>query len=219
MYGDAKKYRDMIYAKQAETVIANLKKRGIVGHYFADCAGANAWICGAIPKGSLVAYGGSVTVVDSGLAAELRKLEIRLLDRYKDGVTKEETHEMRKLGVSADVFIASCNAITKDGKIVSQDGLGNRVGGMIFGPEKVILIVGMNKLVNSVEEGMSRIKNVVAPMNCLRFEADTACARTGFCDDANCFPPERICGQLVVIETSMVEGRLTVVLVGEELGF
>jgi hypothetical protein len=83
----------------------------------------------------------------------------------------------------------------------------------------VILIVGMNKLVQTVDEGMRRIKDVAAPMNCIRFNADTPCARTGFCDEPNCFPPDRICCQLTIIEANAVPGRIAVVLVGEQLGF
>jgi len=215
----AAKYRSVIYEKQALYLIANLKRRNIEGHYFARREEAVKWICGAVPKGSLVAFGGSVTVVETGLVDALRKMDLQLLDRYRDGVTKEEINTMREQGVSADVLIASCNAVTKDGRLVSEDGLGNRVGGMIFGPKRVILIVGMNKLVGSVEEGIRRIKDVAAPMNSVRFGVETPCSKTGFCDDANCFPPARICNQLVVIESNGVDGRLDVVLVGEQLGF
>ncbi len=213
------KFRSVIYEKQARHVIANLDRRNIEGHYFARRESAVEWICGAVPEGALVAFGGSVTVVESGLVDALRKLDLRLLDRYRDGVTKEEINKMRDQGVSADVLVASCNAITRDGKLVSEDGLGNRVGGMIFGPKKVILIIGMNKLVQSVEDGVRRIKEVAAPMNSIRFGVDTPCSKTGFCDDENCFPPARICNQLVVIESNGVDGRLVVVLVGEQLGF
>ena len=90
---------------------------------------------------------------------------------------------------------------------------------IMFGPEKVILMVGMNKLVQSVEDGMRRIKNIAALFNSIRFGVDTPCARTGFCDDENCAPPERICSQIAIIENSMVKARITVVLVGESLGF
>ncbi len=219
MRGPTEKFRKTIYEKQAAGVVENLRKRNMDAAYFPECGPAVEHICGLIPKGSLVGFGGSATVVDSGLVDAIRKLDVRLLDRYRENVPAEEMAEMRIRGMSADVLIASCNAITKDGKLISEDGLGNRVAGMIFGPKKVILMVGMNKLVQDVGEGMARIKSVCAPMNSVRFGADTPCARTGFCDDANCLPPSRICGQIAIIEGNLVDSRITVVLVGEILGF
>ncbi len=207
------------HRKRAGRVIENMKRRNIDGAYFPDRRGAISHICGLIPAGATVGLGGSVTIVESGLVDALRGLDAKLLDRYKDGVSPEEVFEMRRRGMTADVFIASCNAISYDGRLVNQDGLGNRVGGIIFGPEKVILMAGMNKLVPTVEDGARRIKEYVAPLNSVRFGADTPCARTGFCDDEACFPPSRICNQLTVIEASAAPGRITVVLVGEELGF
>jgi len=172
-----------------------------------------------IRDGALVGLGGSMTVVDSGLIDALRKMNIQLLDRYKEGITPEETNEMRRKGILADVFITSCNAVTADGKLVNEDGIGNRVAGMIFGPEKVILMAGINKVVPTVEDGINRIKNYAAPINCVRLGKNTPCAQTGFCDDENCKTPDRICSQIVIIESNQVKNRITVVLVGEELGY
>ncbi|HOO56415.1 MAG TPA: lactate utilization protein [bacterium] len=208
-----------IYELQAKQLIKNLKKRNIKSVYCKDRHAAITQICKLIPRKAVVGLGGSMTVVESGLVDALRNLDIDLLDRYRKGVTDGEISEMRKAGMSADVFIASCNAITHDGKLVNEDGLGNRVAGMIFGPEKIILMAGMNKVVPSVEDGIKRIKNFVAPRNCLRFGVDTPCARTGFCDETNCLPPSRICNQLTIIEANAVPDRITVILVGEELGF
>jgi hypothetical protein len=146
-------------------------------------------------------------------------MKIKLLDRYREGITNEEVEEILRQGVNADVLITSSSAVTAEGKLVNEDGRGNRVAGMIFGPKKVIFLVGANKIVPTVEEGLSRIKNVAAPLNCIRLGADTPCARTGFCDDAACHAPQRICSQIVIIESNRVKDRLTVVLVGEELGF
>jgi len=208
-----------IYRKKAEYVIEGLRERNMNGMYCATKEEAVETICSMIPAGSLVGLGGSVTVVESGLIDALRKMDIRLLDRYKNGITKEETDKMRKESLLSDVFIASSNALTQDGVIVNEDGFGNRVAGMIYGPAKVILIVGMNKVVSSVEAGVDRIKNVVAPVNCIRLNKDTPCAQTGFCDDEECAAPGRICSQLVIIESNSVKDRINVVLVGEELGF
>lgn len=208
-----------IYRIKSKRVIEALAKRNIEGLYFSDTKEAISAICGMIPACSVVGLGGSVTVVDSGLVDALRKIDIRLLDRYKDGVAKEEIAEMRHKGLSSDVFIASSNAVTADGRIVNMDGYGNRVASIIFGPKKVILMISANKIVPTLDDAVSRIRNVAAPMNSIRFDADTPCARTGFCDETNCTPPARICSQLTVIENNAVDGRITVVFVEEEFGF
>jgi len=204
---------------QAEQLIQNLKKRGIEGSYFDTCAEAVAEICRRVPAGALVGLGGSETIIESGLLAALRRMDLRLLDRYKEGVGKEQVDQMRRQGLQADIFICSSNAVTADGRLVNVDGTGNRVAAMIFGPGKVIIVAGMNKVVRDLDAAIARVKNTAAPANSLRVGASTPCAHTGFCQDPHCHPPNRICCQLVVTEASMVPGRLLVVLVGETLGY
>jgi hypothetical protein len=204
---------------QAGRIIKNFKKRGIDGIYCESSAEAVREICRLIPAGALVGMGGSETIIESGLVDALRRLDIRLLDRYKEGVGKEEINEMRRQGMAADVYVSSSNAVTADGKLVNVDGTGNRVAAMIFGPGKVIVMVGMNKVAADVEAAIARVKNTAAPANALRVGVETPCSKTGFCQDPYCQPPHRICCQLVVTEASMTPGRLTVVLVGEALGY
>jgi hypothetical protein len=134
-------------------------------------------------------------------------------------VTKEEVDAMRREGLFSDIYIAGCNAITSDGKIVNQDGIGNRVAAMIYGPHKVILMAGMNKVVKTVEDAIVRIKTIAGPMDSIRVKKDTPCSKLGFCNDQHCHPPHRICSQLVIIESSWIPERITVVLVGEDLGY
>jgi hypothetical protein len=204
---------------QAESIIKNFKKRGIDGVYCENSADAVEAVCRMIPTGALVGLGGSETIIESGLLDALRKLDLRLLDRYKEGVTRDEVSEMRRQGLLSDVFIMSSNAVTSDGKLVNMDGTGNRVAAMIFGPSKVIVMAGMNKVVADVEAAIARVKNIAAPANSIRVGIETPCSKTGFCQDPHCHPPHRICCQLVVTEASMVPGRVTVVLVGEALGY
>ncbi len=208
-----------IFKAQAEEIIKNLKRRNMNGLYFENSRLAVAAIVAMIPEGSLVALGGSESIIESGLVDALRKMNIRLLDRYREGVTQDEVWEMRKRGLSADFLIASSNAVTSDGMLVNMDGTGNRVAGMIFGPEKVILLVGMNKAVKTVAEAIVRIKNIAAPLNAIRVNVKTPCSQKGFCQEPHCFPPNRICSQLAVLEANTIPDRITVVLVGEALGF
>lgn len=212
-------YKQASYRLQAEQVIKNFKKRGIEGLFCQSAALAVEEICRMIPAGSLVGLGGSETILESGLVAALRQMNIRLLDRYKDGVSKEEVNEMRRRGLAADIFICSSNAVTADGKLVNIDGTGNRVAAMIFGPAKVIVLAGMNKVTPDLDTAIARVKNTAAPANSLRVGVETPCSKTGFCQDPHCHPPHRICCQLVVTEASMTPGRVTVVLVGEALGY
>jgi hypothetical protein len=204
---------------QADSIIKNFRKRGIDGLYCENRADAVLEVCRRIPAGSLVGLGGSETVLESGLVAALREMDIRLLDRYKPGVSKAEVDEMRLQGLLADVFIMSSNAVSADGRLVNIDGTGNRVAAMIFGPKRVIVMAGMNKVASDLDAAIARARNTAAPANSLRVGVDTPCSHTGFCQDPHCHPPRRICCQLVVTEASMTPGRLLVVLVGESLGY
>jgi len=204
---------------QAGRMIKNLKKRGMDGMYCESSAEAVKAICAAIPAGALVGLGGSETVLESGLVAALRRMDIRLLDRYRAGVGKEEVDEMRRQGLLADVFIMSSNAVSADGRLVNIDGTGNRVAALVFGPKKVIVLAGMNKVASDLDAAIARARNTAAPANSLRVGADTPCSHTGFCQDPYCHPPHRICCQLVVTEASMPPGRILVVLVSENLGY
>ena len=208
-----------IYREKAQKVIANLKKRNMDGIYCESSEQAVAEILKLIPNGSLVGLGGSESIIEAGLVDALRNMDIQLLDRYKDGVTKEEINEMRRQGLLSDVYIASSNAVTVDGKLVNIDGKGNRVAAMIFGPSKVILLVGMNKVVRTLDDALSRIKNHAAPLNSVRVNVQTPCFHQGYCNDPHCHPPNRICSQIVIHENSMDIDRIVVVLVGEELGY
>ena len=208
-----------VYKFQAEEVIKNLKMRNMDGIYFEKTEQAVDSILKEIPDGAVVGLGGSESIIESGLVNALRKRDIRLLDRYKEGVSNEEVWKMRKEGLFADIYVASSNAITLDGKIVNMDGIGNRVAAMIFGPGRVILLVGMNKVVKTVEEAIGRIKNYVAPRNAVRVKIDTPCSKKGFCQESRCLPPHRICSQLVILESSMIPDRIKLFLVGEKLGY
>ena len=208
-----------IYTVQAREIIKAFEKRNISGYYYPTAAEAVAAICQMLPEKSLVGLGGSVSIIESGLVDALRKMDVRLLDRYREGVSKEEVAAMRHEGLRSDVFIASSNAVTADGKLVNIDGMGNRVAAMIFGPKKVVLMVGMNKVVPDVETAIRRVKNTATPPNALRVGVETPCSVKGFCQDPLCHVPNRLCMQVVITEASMVPDRLHVVLVGESLGF
>ena len=202
----------------AKSIIEQLRKRRMEGSYAASAEQARREILAMIPPGASVIRGGSMTTVALGLWAEVARLPgVELLNPYEPGLSREAAGEMRRQGLTADILITSSNAITRDGVLVNLDGTGNRVAAMIFGPKKVILAVGMNKVVTDLEAARERIKRYAAPVNARRVGYKTPCAQTGVCSD--CSSPQRICNAWSIIEGQPVPGRIHVVLIGEDLGY
>lgn len=170
-----------------------------------------------IPDGATVGLGGSTTVQEIGLLDALREGSYDLCDQYEEGITKEENFKRRRRGLTADVFVTGTNAIAREGALVNIDGMGNRVAALTFGPEKVITVVGRNKICDDVHKAIDRVQNYVAPKNAKRFGVDTPCAKTGECE--NCSAPERICNIYSIIRRQWAPGRFHVILVDEDLGF
>ncbi len=200
------------------SIINHLEKRRMEGSYASNAAQAKDEILAMIPQGSTVFRCGSMTAVGMGLWEEIAKLPgVELLDPFRPGLSPEEGMELRRQGMSSDVMIASSNAITLDGKLVNLDGSGNRVAAMIFGPKKVILVVGINKVAPDLDSAMARVKHYAAPINSIRLGMKNPCVETGLCDD--CKSPQRICNIWSIIEGSGIKGRIHVKLVGENLGY
>lgn len=205
------------YETIAKTVIANLQKRNMEGYYAPDSKSAVELILSLMPKGSSIGYGGSMSVIDSGLMDAVKSGDYDVIDRDVKGLTKEELKEVYTKIFNADYFLMSTNAITFDGELINVDGRANRVSFLCYGPENVIMLVGMNKLVKDVDEGISRARNFAAPPNVKRLNRITPCAATGKCGD--CQSKDCICCQTVITRRSLVQGRIKVVLVGETLGY
>lgn len=204
------------YKNLAATVMKGLKKRHMEGHYCDTIDEACALALSMVPENSSVSFGGSVTLDETGVLAKLRTREdITLYDRAT-ATTPEENKKIMHDALLCDYYFMSSNAITTDGELINIDGNGNRVAALIYGPENVIMIAGMNKIVTSVEEGIIRTRNVASPQNCIRLEKDTPCKVNGVC--GNCLK-DTICDQIVITRASRVPNRIKVILVGEELGF
>ena len=211
--------REAYVVKMAEKVCAELKKRNIEGVFVKSSADARRKVKKMIPEGASVALGGSTTLVDSGVIDTLRSMKINLLDRYRDDISAEEVDRLRYEGLTADVFLSSTNALTLKGELINADGIGNRIASMIYGPKKVIIVTGVNKIVKNIQEGVERVYLTAGPMNSMRFGADSPCAKTGFCEEDICYPPQRICNMFSIIEGQPSPGRMSVILVNEILGF
>jgi hypothetical protein len=170
-----------------------------------------------IAPGQKVSAAGSVTIRELGVLDHLERMEVSLWDHWKPGLSEETILEYRKLQMSSDLFFGSVGAITMEGELVNIDGIGNRVNSINFGPGKVILVAGYNKIVENLQEAMKRIKNVAAPLNARRLNLDVPCAKLGRCIDCN--SPNRICRIVVIQERKPSMTDMFIILVGEELGF
>ena len=197
----------------AQKVIKGLESRNMSGYYASDREEAKKIALSLIPEGSLVTMGGGQSVWDIGLPQALKEGNYNFLDRN----LVEDKRAAMLAAYDADVFLASANAITEDGVMVNIDGNANRVSALAFGPKKLVLIVGMNKVCPDVDAAMKRARNVAAPINAQRFGLSTPCAKTGSC--MNCKSPDTICCQFLITRFSRHTGRIHVILVNDNLGF
>lgn len=204
------------YEKTAKTVIANLKKRQMEGYYCTDKAAAVQKVLELMPKGASVSWGGSMTLSEAGIMDALSASEYCLIDRAT-AKTPEEQRAVYSAICGSDFFLTSTNAITLDGELVNIDGNGSRLAFLIFGPQNVIVVAGMNKLVKDVESGYQRVKTVACPPNATRLSRKTPCAVNGVCGD--CYASDCICSQTVITRRSHIPNRIKVILVGESLGY
>lgn len=209
--------KQMHYETLANTVIKNLAKRRMEGCYCATIEEAEKKAFSYLTEGCTVSFGGSMTLEETGMLTALRHdPNIRLIDRAT-AKSPEEIKQMYHDALSADFYFMSTNAITVDGELINIDGTGNRVAALIYGPENVIIMAGMNKVATNVDEAISRVHATATPMNCKRLNKNTPCSATGVC--ADCLSPDCICNQVVITRRSGIEGRIKVILIGEELGY
>ena len=165
-----------------------------------------------------VSWGGSLTFVATGLYDVLKNNnDLNILDTYDKTLSPEESLERRRQSLLVDLFITGSNAVTEAGQLVNLDMIGNRVGALTFGPKTVIILVGRNKIVPDLDEAMFRIKNYAAPVNTMRLDKKTPCAKTSFCGD--CKSPDRICNTWTITEKSFPKGRVKVILINQDQGF
>ncbi len=218
------------YEQRAKVAVAKLQKRNINAQYVSSRQEALSTIMEMIPEEATVVRGDSVTLDQVGVIAELGKRnQKKVTDPYErdaEGfqIETERRRAMNREAFTCDVFLTGTNAVTLDGKLVSTDGAGNRVSAMLFGPKKVIIVTGANKIVKDLDAALDRIHNIAAPINLKRHylkhhleeAGNLPCVRTGMCVD--CIGESRVCRYTVIIEGSSPKDRINVVLVGEELG-
>ena len=190
--------------------------RQIEAYYAADRDEALERACRFLTPGCSVSWGGSVTLQEIGLIDTVKASDYIVYDR-NDAKTAEEKRELYGKVALCDYYFMSSNAITLDGQLVNIDGTGNRVASLIHGPQNVVVIAGMNKIVKDVPAAIDRVRNMAAPPNTVRLGLHTPCSELGRC--ADCLSKDCICDQIVITRRSFVPNRIKVILVGEELGY
>ncbi len=200
----------------AKRVITGLEKRNMTGYYVQTLQEAKELMITMIKEGSMIASGGSMTIEQCGIKDDLRIGNYRLLER-KTNAGATEILEIERQSFFADYYLCSSNAITEDGVLVNIDAKSNRVAAICFGPDKVIMVVSMNKVVSTIEDAMSRARTIAAPINTQRFDIQTPCKTTGQCHD--CLSHDTICCQFVTTRYSKYDDRIHVIMVNENAGF
>ena len=200
----------------ARQMIPVLEEKGYVAQYADSAQEARKLALELVPEGATVAVGGSVTLSTLDLIKTFEEGNYNYIDRYhqKDW---DDTVQAYRDGLSSDVFVTSVNAITKDGELVVRDCTGNRLSSIVFGPKKVVIIAGVNKVVEDLEEAFSRLEKV-APMNARRLGHVAPCTESGICSD--CTVPGRVCNYTGIVHNGRkFPGRIHIILVAEELGY
>ncbi|KMT21532.1 lactate utilization protein [Clostridium cylindrosporum] len=203
--------------KVLEKTKKSLESKGYDVYIVKDKSEAKKKVISLIEAKSTVGVGGSQTLLQCDILNSLREGDYNFLDRYKEGLTPSEVKEVHKEAFFSDYYLTSSNAITESGELVNLDGLGNRVAAMIYGPKKVIVVVGENKIVRDIDSAYERVRKYVAPINCKRLNMDNPCVKVSEC--VNCSSENRICNHLVVTFRQNTKGRGIVVLVKEEIGY
>ncbi len=204
------------YDKRSQVLVKNLQSRGFEAYYCQDKIQALEKALALIPEGSTVGWGGCLSAQQIGLIDAIKAGKYQAIDRNDEPTPEGKTRAMKRC-LTADVFLCGANGLSLDGQMVSVDGNGNRVAAMAYGPDSVIVIAGMNKVCDTLDDAMVRARTVAAPMNQQRFCGKTPCTVTGSC--GNCKSPECICNQILITRNCRPAGRIKFVLVGEELGF
>ncbi|OPJ62865.1 lactate utilization protein [Clostridium oryzae] len=210
------KYRKIKCQLIAKEMAEILEQKGYTSYYAEDKDEAKKLISDLIPEGSSISVGGSETLGAMDIIEDFRSEKYKFFDRYKTK-SYEETYEIYRQSLLSDYFVSSANAITRNGQIVSTDSSGNRVAAMIIGPKKVIIVMGANKVVDNLDDAFKRIREI-APLNAIRVGHKAPCVQTGKC--MNCEVQQSVCNYTGIIENGRKEsGRITVIMVAEELGF
>lgn len=198
-------------------VISNLERNNMKGHFVESIDQLKKLLSELIPSGSSIAVGGSMTLFETGIIDWIRDNDYIFYDRYATGLNSDDLKAIHRKAFSADAYLCSVNAITECGELYNVDGNGNRVAAMIYGPDKVITVVGLNKIVKDLPAAINRNREISAPANNVRLNTGTPCTHTGTCTD--CKTPSRICCAYTTIGFQRTPDRIHVVFIDDVYGY
>lgn len=205
-------FQKMHYRKRGQILVKNLQKRHFEAYYCDTSAEALEKALEWIPEGSVVGWGGAMTAQQIGLLDALNCGNYQAVDRNK----YSDKQQAMKDCMFSDVFISGANALSLDGEMVNIDGTGNRLAAIAYGPKQIIVIAGMNKVMDTLEDAVTRARTVAAPMNQQRFLLNNPCTATGSC--ADCISETCICNHILITRHCRPIGRIKFILIGEDLG-
>jgi len=204
-----------------ETLKTELEKNHFSVFIAEDVQGAKAIFTGTILPAAAaksVSWGGSMTVTQTGVLDALKEnAELDVIDAFEEGIALEESWDRRRRAFFVDMYLTGTNAVTESGQLVSLDRTGNRVAATAFGPKHVTVFVGRNKIVPTLDDAVLRVKTMAAPINAMRLETKTPCAKTGVCQE--CSSENRLCNTWIITEKSYPKGRINVILIDQDLGY
>ncbi len=207
--------KELMYEKRGKILVKNLISRHFDAVYCATREEALKMALQWIPEGATVGWGGAMSAQQIGLIDAVNNGPYEAMDRA-NCATPEEREAMMHKHLTSDVYLTGANGMSLDGQMVNIDGTGNRVAAIAYGPKTILVIVGMNKVMDTLEEAIRRARTVAAPLNQQRFLLDNPCTVTGTC--ADCKSPSCICNQIIITRNCRPQGRIKFVLVGEDLG-
>lgn len=210
-------FQTWLWEKRAEQCTKNLRNHGFDGHFVQSPEEARELALKMVSGYESFGFGGSDTVRALGLVDELKARNKAVYDHWQQGLTKDEDLDIRLQQGRCDCFLCSANAISATGEVVNVDGIGNRVNAMTFGPKKVLIVAGMNKVTPDLESALSRVREVAGPMRAKSLGMETPCVETGICSDCN--SPQRICRITSILHRKPMLTDVSVILVNQALGF
>ncbi len=210
-------YKQWLGQKQAEKCVENLNKHGFNALLFPNCADARTYVLKTISEYESFGFGGSDTTRKLDIIDTLKKDKKTVYDHWGSELSAETSLKIRRNQSACDCFFCSANAISMTGEIVNVDGVGNRTNAMSFGPGKVMIIAGINKLTMDIQTALQRVRNIAGPMRAKSLGMQTPCAETGICSDCN--SPQRICRITTILHRKPMLTDITVIIINEALGF
>ncbi len=210
-------YREWLGSKLAEKCLNNLKKHGFDACFVPATEDARLVILEMVSGYDTFGFGGSDTTRSLKIIEALKRKKKTIYDHWQAGLTKEQDLKIRLQQGRCDCFFCSANAVSATGEIVNMDGIGNRNNSMTFGPKKVVIVVGINKLTPDLESAIARVRNIAAPMRAKSLGLQTPCAETGVCNDCNA--PQRICRITTILHRKPMQTDVSVIIVNQVMGY